>query len=165
MRRALLLLFALLAAATLSAQQSRLVLEGSSNVTDWRCSSTTLQLKERGLQIPVATIRCGNRQMERDLFRALRAAQHPSIDFRFTDMNREADHATIRGELSLAGVTRPIEIDAYVQRIAGNHIALHARLPLRMTDFCITPPTALLGIVKAKNELVVSLDLVLGEQP
>jgi hypothetical protein len=28
-----------------------------------------------------------------------------------------------------------------------------------------TPPTALLGIVKAKNELVVSLDLVLGEQP
>lgn len=165
LRRALLLLLALLTTAPLSAQQMRLVLEGSSNVAGWRCSSTTLNLGERELHIPVKTIRCGNRQMERDLYRALRAEHHPSIDFHFTDMNRGTDHATIRGELSLAGATRPIEIDALVQQIAHDRVALHARLPLRMTDFCITPPTALFGIVKAKDDLVVQLDLVLPGEP
>jgi len=168
MRRAL-LFAALLATAPLFAQPARLVLEGSSNVTGWRCVSTALNVHGLQLHIPVNTIRCGNRQMERDLYRALRADHHPSIDFRFTNMNREADRAMIRGNASLAGTTRPIEIDAAVQRTADGRVALHARLPLRMTDFRIEPPTALFGIIKVKNELVVELDLVLqageGEAP
>jgi polyisoprenoid-binding protein YceI len=157
-----LLLVILLAALPLSAQ-STLVLEGSSNVTDWRCSSSTVEVNELGLHIPVKTIRCGNRQMERDLYRALRAECHPSIDFHFSEMSRGAERATIRGNLSLAGTTRPIEVDADVQRIAPDRVRLHARLPLRMTDFHITPPTALFGLVKAKDDLVVQFDLVLVE--
>jgi polyisoprenoid-binding protein YceI len=162
MRRYLLLL-ALLASAPLFAQSTRLVLEGSSNVTDWRCESTALDVNAREVHIPVKTIRCGNRQMERDLYRALRSDSYPSIDFRFTNMTRAADRATIRGNLSLAGTTRMIEIDAGVQRIARDRVRMQVRVPLRMTDFNVTPPTALFGIVKARNELVAQFDLVLQE--
>lgn len=166
MRRSLLLLLAaaaLLVSATAFAQ-STLVLEGSSNVADWRCQSSAVEVDELGLRVPVKSIRCGNRQMERDLYRALRAESYPSIDFRFVDMSRDAERAAIRGNLSLAGTTRPMAVDAAVQPLARNQVRMHVRLPLRMTDFRVTPPTALFGIVKAKNELVVQFDLVL-EQP
>jgi len=153
-------LLLLLLALPLSAQ-STLILEGSSNVNSWKCESSTVEVSELGLRIPVKTIRCGNRQMERDLFRALHAESYPSIDFRFIDMTRDAEHATIHGNLSLAGTTRPIAIDASVQPLGHGRMRMQVRLSLRMTDFHITPPKALFGMIKAKNDLVVTFDLVM----
>ncbi len=120
------------------------------------------------LTVPVHTLRCGNRQMERDMYEALRSEQHPTIEFHFSELiggvNHDIDggsyHAKIAGVLSLAGAKRNVTIDVEAERIAPNRFRLRARLPLRMTDFRITPPTALFGMVKAKDELVVSFDLV-----
>lgn len=168
---------------------SRLVLEGSSNVAGWRCSGTTLEggmeiaapLTEIGdigewiasptfrLSIPVTTLRCGNGRMERDMYRALRSQTHPTIEFRFVKLVGNVKQASggtwrakIAGVLSLAGATRNIVVDVDARRIAPERIQLRAKLPLRMTDFRITPPTALFGAIKANDDLVVHFDLVLG---
>jgi hypothetical protein len=183
---------------------SRLVLEGSSNVTDWRCSGTTLEARmevaaplaqinniidriEDGdvarldpraasfpqpqfqLEVPVTSLRCGNGQMERDMYRALRAEENPLIRFRFDKLAGGVEHdidagvyrATITGELALAGTRRIVQIPVEAQRVARDRFRLRATLPLRMTDFRIAPPTALFGMVKAKNDLVVQFDLYL----
>lgn len=121
------------------------------------------------LSVPVAALRCGNARMERDMYRSLRAEEHPSIEFRFTGLvggiNHDIDagkyHARIAGVLSLAGATKNIRLDVEAERISPNRFRLRARLPLRMTDFQITPPTALFGAIKAKDELSVRFDLVL----
>jgi hypothetical protein len=124
------------------------------------------------LTIPVQTLRCGNRQMESDMYRALRSEQHPTIEFRFAELvggvNHDIDgrsyHTRIAGVLSLAGTKRNVSIDVQAERITPNRFRLRARLPLRMTDFHITPPTALFGMVKAKDDLVVQFDLYLQEK-
>lgn len=213
MRRPLLLAVLFFAAALnanennthlVAGSQSRLVLLGSSNVTDWRCSGTTIdgrmdvaapldrinhvidriedgdvaRLDPRNpaipqptfqLRVPVTSLRCGNRQMERDMYRALRADQNPAIEFRFASLASGVDHdidagryrATIDGVLTLAGAKRTVKIPVEAQRVARDSFRLRARLPLRMTDFRITPPTALFGMVKAKDDLVVQFDLYL----
>ncbi|HEX8255509.1 MAG TPA: YceI family protein [Thermoanaerobaculia bacterium] len=123
------------------------------------------------LNVPVTTLRCGNRQMERDMYKALRSDAFPSIDFRFQnlvggithDIDAGRYHATIAGVLSLAGARRNVTIEVEAQRIARDRFRLRATLPLRMTDFRITPPTALFGVVKAKDDLVVHFDLILQE--
>lgn len=166
--------------------ESRLVLEGSSNLAAWRCSGTTLDgqmevaaplasaedvmqaVSEFTLRVPIATLRCGNRQMERDMNRALRADAYPSIEFAFTDLvgavQRNASGtfaARIQGVLSLAGTRRTITLDVDVERLSGGRYLLRARMPLRMTDFRITPPTALFGMIKANDALTVHFDLML----
>jgi YceI-like domain len=121
------------------------------------------------LRVPVTALRCGNAKMERDLFRALRGDEFPSIDFRFTELvggvNHDIDagryHAKISGVLTLAGVSRTIRLDVEAQRIAPDTFRLRARLPMKMTDFRITPPTALFGAIKARDDLAVRFDLVL----
>lgn len=121
------------------------------------------------LRVPVATFRCGNRVMEKDLRRALKATPHPNVEFSFRelrgairhDIDTGLFHAVITGDLSLAGETRTIELTVSAERLSSSRFRFRAELPLRMTDFGITPPTALFGAVKARDELKVRFDLTL----
>lgn len=187
-----------------SSAGSRLTLQGSSNVKDWRCSGTTLdgrmevaaplaqinniidriedgdvaRLDPRAasfpqprfdLEVPVTSLRCGNRQMERDMYRALRSEANPVIEFRFDGLVGGVEHdidaknyrATVAGELSLAGTSRKVRVPVVAERVTRDRFRLRARLALRMTDFGVTPPTALFGMVKARDDLVVTFDLYL----
>lgn len=121
------------------------------------------------LNVPVSALRCGNARMERDMYRSLRAEEYPSIEFRFTglaggihhDIDGGAYTAKIAGVLTLAGASKNIRLDVEAQRISTNRFRLRARLPLKMTDFRIAPPTALFGAIKARDDLAVNFDLVL----
>lgn len=121
------------------------------------------------LRIPVNTLRCGNGRMERDMYRALRSDDHPAIEFQFQKLvggvTHDIDHGTYRvtvaGVLSLAGTQRNINVEIEAQRLGTEQFRLRARLPLRMTDFHISPPTALFGAIKADDALTVSFDLTL----
>ena len=194
------------ATTLIPAATSRLVLEGSSNVTDWSCTGSSLQGEmtvaasldrinavidriedgnigvwmanpsdgrfaqpEFQMRIPVGNFRCGNKVMERDMSQALKADKYPAIDFHFTELRGTVNHdldaqtyqARIAGNLILAGQRREVEVTVTAERLASDRFRIRAELPLRMTDFGIQPPTALFGMVKAKNELLVRFDLTL----
>ena len=126
------------------------------------------------LAIPIDTLRCsGGRRMESDLKRALKANQFPAIAFHFAEVSSGVTHdidqhefqATIRGGLSLAGVTRDVSFPAAARRLTRTQFHLTAELPVRMSNFGVTPPTALLGIVKSVDALSVRLDLMLEVTP
>jgi hypothetical protein len=204
----------LLAAAVRAAEATRLtagaasavVLEGSSNVTDWRCSGTSIDARmvvatspdhinevidriedgnigvwmsnpsqgsfpapEFDLTIPVKTFRCGNRIMEGDMRKALKADAHPAVQFSFRELRGGIQHdldtglyrAAISGDLTLAGVTRKIDLTVSAQRLSRTSFRIRAVLPLRMTDFAVTPPTALFGAIRARDSLTVHFDLTL----
>lgn len=122
------------------------------------------------LRIPVAALRCsGGRPMERDMMRALNAETLPYIRFRFLGVSGAIEHdidqrhyrTTIRGEITLAGVTRRVDLPVVAERVTRNRFRIEARLALRMTDFGITPPTAFFGVIRAGDELRVHFDLLL----
>lgn len=141
----------------------------------WMANPAAARFPEPSFQlsIPVLTLRCGNGKMERDMYRALRSQAHPNIDFQFVkliggvnhDIDRGTYSAKIAGVLSLAGTTRDITVEVEARRVSRDRFRLRAKLPLRMTDFRITPPTALFGAIKASNDLTVSFDLVLQAPP
>ena len=121
------------------------------------------------LVVPISAFRCGNPVMERDMRHALAADRYPQIEFVFKelrgviehDIDRNVYEATVAGELSMAGARRSIELQVVAQRVGRDKFRIQAELPLRMTDFGVTPPTALLGIVKARDALVVRFDLLM----
>lgn len=125
------------------------------------------------LQVPVASFRCGNRVMEGDMRRALKAGDHPRVEFTFRalrsgihhDLDTGLYHATIAGVLSLAGQTRPVNVAVSAQRVSSTSFRIRAVLPLQMTDFGVTPPTALFGAIRARDALTVTFDLMLEIAP
>lgn len=125
------------------------------------------------LRIPVSSLGCGNPKMNHDMYAALKSERYPIIQFRFREVRgaiaRDAAHdqyrATIRGDISLAGTTRTLDLDVIAERIDRQHFRVRSSIPVRMTDFGITPPTGLFGMIKARNELVVGFNLLLKTGP
>jgi polyisoprenoid-binding protein YceI len=60
---------------------------------------------------------------------------------------------TLRGELTIHGVTRPVALRVHVD-VSGDRLEATGRTTLRQTDFGITPISKA-GVVKVKDELAV----------
>ena len=64
----------------------------------------------------------------------------------------------MKGDLTLHGVTRPIEFDAKTT----NGKDLKGKVTLSQKDYGIKPYKALFGTLKVKNEVEIIFDLSLG---
>ncbi|HEX6534712.1 MAG TPA: YceI family protein [Gemmatimonadaceae bacterium] len=129
-------------------------------------STSRRPVQRRGtLTIPVRRLECGDGKMEKSMRKALRADENPDIRFELVeyDLARQSDDsATVRadGTLELAGETRSVSLVVGAKRRADGAVRLTGSRALYMTDFGITPPTGLLGLIKAGNRIVVRFDVV-----
>jgi hypothetical protein len=117
------------------------------------------------IEVPVSAFACGNRVMESDMRRALRATEHPSIIYqydrvtRLTPLGARRFNIEVEGDLALAGSKRRVRTQVVGERLAEGLYRVTGEMNLRMTDFGIEPPTALMGVIKARNQLRVRFDL------
>jgi polyisoprenoid-binding protein YceI len=173
------------------APESKLWLEGGSNVHDWSCKAQTVDvaidvaaeyvtkkdladvsklLKTVQVKVPVASIKCGKDGMDKNLYKALKQESAPTITYVMSRFDvvagdtKDAFTVKAQGKLTVAGVEKPVTMDVKAIRLANGSVKATGTLPMLMTDFGIKPPTAMLGAMKTKNELSVKFDLVVGSQ-
>ncbi len=123
--------------------------------------------------VPVRTLDCGRRRQNRDLYEAMKADEHPAIHYELLDVEvvAEPDSAgapyvlNATGRLTVAGVARTVSFRLEGRRLADGRVRARGSLPLKMTDFGIDPPTALLGLIRVRDDLVVHFDITADEQP
>jgi hypothetical protein len=87
----------------------------------------------------------------------LRARRFPEIRFASTAVAARQGGYLVRGELTLAGATREVELA--VRRQAGR---LAAEVPLHQPDFSIRPFSAMLGTLRVKSGVVVRISVPTG---
>lgn len=96
----------------------------------------------------------------------LEADKHPQITFRSTGVtaDRIADdwfRLRIRGTLALRGVPKPLEVDTPLRLVDGGaQVRLSGSFTVSQTAFGIKPVSAVGGMIKLKDELQLSFDLV-----
>lgn len=114
---------------------------------DGQCQHDTLKEKDKA-DIEEATFKD-----------VLHVSKYPTITFRLQNI-AQGDEGVYRigGELTLHGVTRPVEFDA--KTTTGKDFK--GRFTLGQKDFGIKPYKALLGTLKVKNEVDIAFDLTLG---
>ncbi len=177
-----LLLFAALAAMPSASAQAQLryvltegsafALDGSTALGSFSChsyrASGSADVSAGGtanaaLSVPVEAFDCGNGRMNRDLFGALRGDEHTHIRFVLDraetgiETNSWMD-VRVWGTLTLAGVDRPIQVDAQGHR-ENDRVRLRGQRVVRMTDFGIRPPSGPLGLIRAHDAVTVRFDL------
>jgi polyisoprenoid-binding protein YceI len=161
--------------------ESYIWIEGSSNVNEFTCKSDRVRGQARvspeigGIQatsveviIPVKGLDCGKRQMNRDMYKTLRADDFPDIQFELIDAYIVGDTPVegnsylirVEGNLTVAGETRHVAFEALGEMGVNNKYKIRGKKDILMTDFGLEPPTALLGLVKARDELVVHFELL-----
>jgi len=174
-----------------SAPAGVLWLEGTSNVHDYESRTTDVRLTitwaadvavpsdasalagairangVRGLEleVPVTSLRSGKDKLDRNLRRALRADESPTIRFRlagYTLKPLAGDTLEIegRGVLQVAGRDRETTIVARTYR-DGDGVWLDGSKELRMTEFDVKPPTMMLGALRVKDPVQIHFHLLL----
>jgi len=167
---------------------SKLWIEGTSNLHGWSCKATTLDaavdidaalaaqiatappkaLKRVQVKVPVKAIKCGHGGMDDNLYKALKADATPEISYilaTFEAAPGEAkDSFTLKtvGTLTIAGTERKVEMDVVATRLADGSVTAKGLVPIKMTDFGITPPTAIFGRLKTGDEVKVNFELLIG---
>ena len=160
---------------------SRLWLEGSSNVRDWRCDATSLdasidldaaaeqsgdtRVRSVQVRVPTYSLTCGRSQMDRIMYKALHVDDEPDcrqivgrFDVIADDESRQS--LVMRGTLRVAGVERVVRVPVQLEQMRDGTMRARGALPILMTDYGISPPTALFGVLRTENRIVVKFDLL-----
>ncbi len=168
--------FILLMSISLSAQDLlttssvTLTIDGSSNVHDWTSTANevfvTGQFQSSGgkltaidqlnVRVPVKKIKSTKGSiMDNKTYDALRASKFPNITFKATSVEVNGDNIKATGTLTIAGRYRTVTIQAYGKSIAGGY-EITGSYDLKMSQFNIERPTALLGTVSTTDDVKIN---------
>lgn len=167
---------------------SQLMLRGKSTLHDYASAATRMELavelvdalpagasplarltlpgaiKSIVLTIPVEAMKSEKNGLDKNMYKALKAAENPNITFRLMApaiaSGAESTAFHVAGELELAGKSQPIEVDVRASETPEG-IVLEGSKALLMSDFGIKPPTMFLGTLKTADRVVVEWRLVL----
>lgn len=100
--------------------------------------------------------------MNNNTYKALKADKNPEIIFTLTTPINSVKAGTIattisaEGTLSIAGVTRPIDMTVKVSIQDHTLLSFEGSKVIKMTDYGISPPTALFGTLKTGDEITIN---------
>jgi len=170
---------------SLALDKSKITIAGTSNVHEYSASTSTVRVVHARIApaiigadfwsavtqpgaveafeiaIPAATLSSAQDGLDKNMHKALKVQQHPEITFRLLRLQPAAAGALNGvGVLRIAGVEREVTLELKAQR---NHstLAVKGQLQLLMTDYGITPPKAMLGMLKTDPKVTVTFETVL----
>jgi polyisoprenoid-binding protein YceI len=170
------------------APESKLWIEGTSNLHGWSCKAEKLDaeveldaaaaaqvsvappkaLKKVEVKVPVRSLKCGHGAMDDNLYKALNADAAPNISYilaTFEAANGDSkDTFTLKtvGTLTIAGKENKLTMDVTATRLADGTVKATGMVPIKMTDYGIKPPTAIFGRLKTGDEVKVNFELSVG---
>lgn len=168
-------------------EASTMTIYGTANVTDWEAEVKTIRgeviIRNPGrsdwsnaeaswfesveITIPVEDIDADSRRMNRNMYDYLKEDDYPNITYTLVEAQELAllDNSgivlTVRGMISAAGESVEIIHDVEITENESGDIVISGSQDLLMTDFGIDPPTALLGSVRARDEMTIEFELLL----
>ena len=167
--------------------RSRLWIEGTSTVRAFRCKANALvaQVEATGpgavqaviagekavrsvtLKVPAAQLDCGNGTMNNHMMKALKASEHPTIEFALASYEtvRSADGVTgkVTGQLTLGGVTKTITMEGGARDAGDGTLLVSGTHALKMTEYGLKPPTLMMGTMKVNENVSIGFELYLKD--
>lgn len=167
------LFLVILSSAALIAQpislnpDSRMWVDGTSTVHDWTIDvenvNGRLFLKGEVVDslrftVPVNSMKSGKSGMDDKVFEALKSKSHPTITIFAKNVTFTEGYGSASAEVTIAGVKRTVPVSV-VRTTQGNVVSYTGKVDLKMTDFRVTPPTAMFGAIKAGDAITLRFDL------
>ena len=182
------LILALFTSAT-NAQESfkstsgKITIEGTSSLHDWdmtagdfsinamisRSADDELNVKNLILKVKVESLKSkkGN-IMDNKTYDALKEKKNPYIYYtldRIQSITNHGDYYLLKtvGDVNIAGVKKSIYMDVKAKMLNNGAIQFEGSKALKMTDFDMSPPTALLGTLKTGDDISILFNVTVSK--
>ena len=131
--------------------------EGSFKVTEG--SNDLLAVNELSFSLPVTNLKSDKKKLDETAYKALKTDQHKEILFSMIsatvkEVQSDKFHITATGNLTIAGVTKPITLNVMWVMNDDNSITCTGTQKLKMTDYKVQPP-GFLGVMKTGDEIAL----------
>lgn len=150
-------------------------INGTSTIHDWRSEVTQVNvdgvfdiegsvfnsINSLKLTIPaIGIISTKGSVMDKKTWNALDYQKHPNITFKMTQVNSLKESPSgytldMSGVLTIAGFSRNINLQSECTYLGNNIYEFSGIHPIKMTDYKITPPTALFGTITTADDVTV----------
>jgi len=159
------------------ASTSSVTVEGTSNIHAWHATSSELTssiqmalpltagstVESVTLSLPVTSLKSGKGGLDKNLYKALKAEQNPTIVFVMKGYRAEAKGdafaAEVTGVLTVNGVEKDIVAQATMSGDAKAGLTAVGSATFKMTDFGVKPVTALMGTIRTGDQVTVKFAL------
>lgn len=163
-------------------------IDGTSNVRDWDADVNTINatviispfdfsdlstltpghFQRMELSMPVGDIESDSGRLTRNLQGYLKRDEHPVITFNLNDVERvtvngDSAEITANGVVNAAGVDYETTMNV-TATVNDGKITFTGNQDLLMTDFNIDPPTAMLGSIRARDEITIIYNVTFSNQ-
>jgi YceI-like domain len=164
----------------------QLTIAGTSNVHEYTAKTTTIRLTRVKLAagvavsslwdeivkpgtleafeiaVPAATLTSPKEGLDKNMHKALKVQEHADITFRLVRLEPAGAPGAFKGVgvLKIAGVEREVVLALTTGRKDGG-LLVKGELGLLMTDFGITPPKAMLGMLKTDPKVTITFETLL----
>lgn len=169
---------------------SRLWLEGSSNVRDWTCRATSMEasievsisdssgrsqphadvVKGVSVKVPVRMLKCGDRHMEKEMYGALKSSDAaPGFIYAMIDHIPQTvttgQKTETEAQLTIAGVQRTVKMTVTSDLMPDGTRRARGTVPILMTDFGIKPPRPWGGLLRTADRVLIQFEIFIAAQP
>jgi polyisoprenoid-binding protein YceI len=154
-------------------------LNGTSNLHDWEMKAVSgtsaasfvvtngkvTSLSKMSFSLPAKNLKSGKSAMDKNTYKALNTDANPNISFVLTSATIVSTggnnyNLNCQGKMSIAGKTNQTELVATgVYNPADKSFTVTGVKKMKMTDYNVKPPTALLGTIKTGNDITISYNL------
>ncbi|MDG4716270.1 YceI family protein [Winogradskyella marincola] len=153
-------------------KSSVLSVEGTSSLHDWELNaeeqsgnlnvsnSEEFTINKLDFSVKAESLKSGKSAMDKKTFKALNTDKHKKITFLMSSVSQlekiSESHfkATVKGKLTISGTTKSVSL-SFNLKIDGDKIYLNGEKSLKMTDYGVEPPKALLGTIKTGDEIKI----------
>lgn len=155
--------------------ESTMQIDGTSTLHDW--SSQVKFIRGEGeftfngsqiqdithlkISVAVNSIKSGKSVMDKITYQALKAEQYPEVYYLLQSVKVLPDNKlATTGKLTIAGITRVANMELSYQPHSAGKITVTGSLPIRMQDYNIDPPTAMMGTIKTGEQVTLHFKAV-----
>jgi polyisoprenoid-binding protein YceI len=166
-------------AQTFKVKTFAITVKGTSSIHDWEsrvekldCKASykvegnlLLDISEAVVKIPVQSIKSPKgKMMDNKTYEAFHFEKYPFIVFMLSGEKISAPELTadLKGSLSMAGATKPVDLRISYKVLPNGDLQIIGSKKIKMTEFNMEPPTAMMGTIKVGEEVVISFDIVLS---
>jgi polyisoprenoid-binding protein YceI len=159
-------------------KNSKITIKGESSLHEWESQVTRTEwagelmltddklqgVKDVTVRIPVTGIKSEHgKMMDGKTYDAFNSEKYPHITYRLSgEANASGTTIEARGELTMAGVTKPLAMIVKYESLGNGQFTLTGSAKIKMSDWGMKPPTALMGTVKVGDDVVVDFALTLS---
>lgn len=166
-------LFAILLLATAAAvaqpftSASRMWVDGTSTIHDWTIETQRVdgRVFAKGAVVDSVTatiatqsLKSGKSGMDDKVYDALQANRHPNIRVKAGRVDLTSGSGTVQATVTIAGTTKVLPVTVK-RSVAGTTVSYTGEIAFKMTDFRVSPPTAMMGAIKAGDGITLRFDL------